>query len=178
MTDARGVTSSPWVGLRRLNLVLLLLGVVLAAGLAVLLDRDDAIARPNEAEQQAQQALEVTRAAAAEVQAFLGIDHDNVDEQAQVVLDGATGDFKQQYAEELKSLKRSARAQRSTAEATVLEVGISDLGADAATVVVAADTKVTSEATDGTSRTLPWRIQLDMVKEGDRWLTAGLQFVG
>lgn len=101
-----------------------------------------------------------------------------VEEQTEVVLEGATGEFKEQYAEELASLIRSARAQQSSAEATVLEVGIADVDASTATVSVAADTKVTSKATQGKSRTVPWRIQLDMVYEGGRWLTAGLQFVG
>lgn len=165
--------------LRRLNLVLMVLGLVLGAVLLWFVTRDgESAATTSPAEQASQQNLDVTRAAAAQVQAFLGIDHRKVDDQAQVVLDGATGEFKQQYAEELASLRRSARAQESTAEATVLEVGISDITASTATVFVAADTEVTSKATDGTSRTVPWRIQLDMVKEGDRWLTAGLQFVG
>ncbi|HXH78516.1 hypothetical protein [Nocardioides sp.] len=162
--------------LRRLNVVLMVLGLALGATVAFLVQSEESTA--TEAEQHGQRSLDVTRAATAQVQAFLGIDHGNVDAQAQVVLDGATGEFKQQYAEELDSLRRSARAQQSTAEATVLEVGISDIDATTASVFVAADTVVTSNATDGTSRTVPWRIQLDMVKEGDRWLTAGLQFVG
>lgn len=94
------------------------------------------------------------------------------------MLDGGTGDFTQQYADELDSLARSAQAQRSTAEATVLEVEMNDIDASTATVFVAADTEVTSKVTDGKARTVPWRIQLDMVKEGERWLTSGLQFVG
>lgn len=163
--------------LRRLNAVLMVLGLALGATV-VFLVRGDASTAAGEAEQHSQRSLDVTRAATAQVQAFLGIDHRNVDAQAQVVLDGATGEFKQQYAEELDSLRRSARAQGSIAEATVLEVGISDIDSSSATVFVAADTEVTSNATDGKSRTVPWRIQLDMVKEGDRWLTTGLQFVG
>ncbi|MCW2832334.1 MAG: hypothetical protein JWN68_287 [Nocardioides sp.] len=163
--------------LRRLNLVLMVLGLALVAAVAFL-QAEESTATASEAELHDQRSLDVTMAATAQVQAFLGIDHRNVDAQAQVVLDGATGEFEQQYAEELDSLRRSARAQESTAEATVLEVGISDIDATTATVIVAADTDVTSKATDGKSRTVPWRIQLDMVREGDRWLTAGLQFVG
>lgn len=167
------------MNLRRFNLVLLAVGLVLSAVLALVLSRGgEALPTETEAEQLGQRHLDVTRAAAAQVQAFLGIDHQNVDEQAQVVLDGGTGDFKQQYADELDSLARSAQAQRSTAEATVLEVGMNDIDASTATVFVAADTEVTSKVTDGKARTVPWRIQLDMVKEGERWLTFGLQFVG
>jgi len=167
------------VNLRRFNLLLLLLGLALGATLALLLTRgSEALPGQTEAEQRGQQYVDVSRAATAEVQAFLGIDHENVDEQAQTVLDGATGDFKQQYADELDSLKQSAEDQQSTAVATVLEVGISDIDSTTATVFVAANTEVTSKSTDGEARTVPWRIQLDMVKEGGRWLTSGLQFVG
>ena len=167
------------MNLRRFNLVLLAVGLVLSAVLALVLSRGgEALPTETEAEQLGPRNLNVTRAAAAQVQAFLGINHQNVDEQAQVVLDGGTGDFKQQYADELDSLARSAQAQRSTAEATVLEVGMNDIDASTATVFVAADTEVTSKVTDGKARTVPWRIQLDMVKEGERWLTSGLQFVG
>ncbi|QIK76715.1 hypothetical protein [Nocardioides piscis] len=122
--------------------------------------------------------MDVTRAATAQVQAFLGIDHETVDEQAETVLEGATGEFKEQYAEELDALAKSARDQESSAEATVLEVGIGDISPTAATVYVAANTEVTSKSTGGKPRTVPWRIQLTMAKEGERWLTSGLQFVG
>ena len=165
--------------LRRFNLALLVLGLVLGAALSGLLARGaDALPGETEAEHREQQHADVTRAAAAEVEAFLGIDHERVDEQARTVLDGATGDFEQQYADELEGLRRSARRQESTADATVLEVAISELGETEATVLVSADTEVTSKSTDGRPRTVPWRIQLDMVKEGGRWLTSGLQFVG
>ncbi len=87
-----------------------------------------------DAEPRGQEYVDVTT----QVQAFLSIDHRFVEERAQTVLDGATGEFKQQYATELDSLKKSAQAQQSTAEATVLEVGISEIDASAATVLVVA----------------------------------------
>src|SRR5688572_20390488 len=109
------------MNLRRLNLLLLLLGLALGVTLALLLTRGiEALPGETEAEQRSDQYLDVSRAATAEVQAFLGIDHTNVDQQAQAVLDGATGDFKEQYSDELDSLKQSAAAQQSKAVATVL----------------------------------------------------------
>ena len=167
------------MNLRRFNVVLLVLGLALGAALALVLTRADRT-QPGatEAEQRGEQYVDVTRAASAEVQAFLGIDHELVDAQAETVLDGATGDFKQQYADQLDTLKESARNEESTAVASVLEVGISDIDDTTATVFVAANTEVTSKSTDGEARTVPWRIRLDMVKEDGRWLTSGLEFVG
>lgn len=167
------------MNLRRYNLLLLLLGLALGATLALLPTRgSEGQSGTTAAEQREEQYVDVSRAAAAEVQAFLGIDHQNVDAQVETVLDGATGDFEQQYADGLDSLKQSARDQESTAVATVLEVGISDIDATTAKVFVAANTDVTSKSTDGEARTVPWRIRLDMVKEDGRWLTSGLEFVG
>ena len=165
--------------LRRLNAGLLALALVLGAALAVLLTRGaEALPGDTEAERASQQYVDVSRAATAQVQAFLEIDHDNVNEQTALVLEGATGEFKKQYEAELDNLKASAADQESVASAEVLEVGISDISATAATVFVAANTEVVSKATQGKPRTVPWRIQLDMVQEGGRWLTSGLQFVG
>ncbi len=167
------------MNLRRFNLVLLVLGLALGATLAVLLTRgSEALPGQTEAEQRSQLYVDVSRAATAQVQAFLGIDHDNVDAQAQTVLDGSTGDFKEQYAAEVDNIKESAREQESTAVPSVLEVGISDVDTSTATVFVAANTQVTSKATKGETKTVPWRIQLDMEKVDGRWLTSGLQFVG
>lgn len=167
------------MNLRRFNVVLLVLGLALGATLALVLTRaDQTLPGTTKAEQRGEQYVDVTRAASAEVQAFLGIDHLNVDAQAETVLEGATGDFEQQYTDQLDTLKQSARNEESTAVATVLEVGISDIDDTTATVFVAANTEVTSRSTDGEARTVPWRIQLDLVKEGGRWLTSGLRFVG
>jgi Mce-associated membrane protein len=167
------------MNLRRFNLLLLLLGIALAATLALVLTQaDQAPPGETEAEQRSRHHVDVSRAASAEVRAFLGIDHENVDEQARAVLDGATGDFKQQYADELDSIKQSARDQQSAAVATVLEVGISDIDPTTATVLVAANTEVSSKSSGGEARTVRWRIRLDMVKEGGRWLTSGLELVG
>lgn len=155
----------------RLNAGLLALVLLLGAALAALAQRDDDPVERRDAH------AEVVRAATEQVQAFLAIDHAHVDEQTDRVLAGATGEFKEQYAEQRDALRRSAQQQRSVATAEVLEVGVGEVGPATATVFVAADTEVTSKATGGKPRTVPWRIQLDLVNEGGRWLTSGLQFV-
>ncbi|UUZ59328.1 hypothetical protein [Nocardioides sp. B-3] len=74
------------MNLRRLNLVLLVLGLALGATPAVLLTRgSEALPGQTAAEQRSQLYVDVSRAATAQVQAFPGVDHDNVDAQAQAV---------------------------------------------------------------------------------------------
>lgn len=161
----------------RVNGLLAALVLALGVALGVVVTRDDAPAPPGSSSSATAEYADVTAAAAEQVTTFLDIDHATVDEQLQRVLDGATGEFKKQFAAQVDSIKAQTEEQQSVAEATILKVGISTLTPEAATVFVAANTDITSKATKGESRTVPWRIQLDLVKEGERWLTAGLQFV-
>jgi Mce-associated membrane protein len=159
----------------RINGLLAALVLALGVALGVVVTRDEAPAASTSSSTAAYD--QVTAAASEQVTAFLDIDHETVDEQLQEVLDGATGEFKEQFAAQVDSIKAQTEEQQSTAGATILKVGISTLTPESATVFVAANTDITSKATEGESRTVPWRIQLDLVKEGERWLTAGLQFV-
>jgi len=163
--------------MKRLDMVLAALVLALGVALVVVMTRDDAGGSSDSSPSASQEYADVTAAATDQVTVFLDIDHESVDEQLQAVLDGATGEFKKQYAAQVDAIKAQAEEQQSSADATILEVGISTLTPESATVFVAANTDVTSKATKGEPRTVPWRIQLDLVKEGERWLTAGLQFV-
>ncbi|UUZ59327.1 hypothetical protein [Nocardioides sp. B-3] len=88
-------------------------------------------------------------------------------------LDGATGDFKEQYAAEVDNIKESAREQESTAVPSVLEVGISAVDTSTATVFVAANTRVTSKATKGETKTVP---RADPARHGEGgWALAHLR---
>jgi Mce-associated membrane protein len=119
-----------------------------------------------------------TRAAATQVQAFLDIDHTDVDAQLDRMLEGTTADFRRQFARQVRMISAEAERRQSSADVTVLRVGLSSWTDEAATALVAADTDVTSAARGATERrTVPWRIEVDLVHDGDRWLTDGLRFV-
>lgn len=130
------------------------------------------------AEGLADQYSDIERAARAEAKAFLEVDHTRMDELTDRVLDGATGTFKKQYQSSLKSLKETAVSQESISKGSVDEVGLSDVESDAATVFVAAGSKVQNKGTNGKVEDRSWRIKLTMVKEGGRWLVSQLEFVG
>lgn len=118
------------------------------------------------------------RTASAQVQAFLDIDHTDVEAQLELVLQGTTEEFRRQFAPQLRVITAETRRRRSSADATVLRAGLDAFTDRTATVLVAADTEVTSRAGgDAQRRTVPWRIRVDLVKDGDRWLTSGLRFV-
>lgn len=170
------MTTTTW---SRLNVVLAILAMIAVATLVVLRTQgSEALPGSTPTERVEETEREVRAAATAEVTAFLEVDHQSVDEQAEAVLAGATGDFKKQYAEQLDQLRESAEQQQSVAEAEILEVGISDLTETRSSVFVAVNTEVTSKDTKGKPRTVPWRIQMTLVHEDGRWLTSDLQFVG
>lgn len=129
-------------------------------------------------EQRAQTYTDINQAARAETLAFLAIDHTKMDQLAEEVLSGATGTFKKQYSSSLKSLKEAAISQESLSKGSVEEIGLGEVDADAASVFVAASSKVRNKGTKGKTEDRSWRIKLSMVKQADRWLVAQLEFVG
>jgi Mce-associated membrane protein len=168
----------------RVNLVLAALLLVLGVVFTVLVVRDREVAGPGPAGEPggvpaaAADQDAATRAAAAQVQAFLDIDHTDVDAQLERMLTGTTEGFRRQFARQLRTISDQAERRQSSADVRLLRVGLSSWTGRAATALVAADTDVTS-TTRGTSerRTVPWRIEVDLVRQGDLWLTDGLRFV-
>jgi Mce-associated membrane protein len=166
----------------RVNLVLAALVLVLGVVFTVLVVRDrDGAASADDAEGVPSAAAEqdaASRAAAAQVQAFLDIDHTDVEAQLERMLEGTTADFRRQFARQLRTISSQAERRQSSADVELLRVGLSSWTGRTATALVAADTDVTS-TTRGASerRTVPWRIEVDLVRRGDLWLTDGLRFV-
>jgi Mce-associated membrane protein len=129
-------------------------------------------------EELARQYSDITSAARAETMAFLEVDHTKMDELTDRVLSGATGAFKKQYKASLKSLKETAVSQESISKGSVDEIGLSEVESRAATVFVAAGSKVQNKGTNGKVEDRFWRIKLSMVKQDSRWLVSQLEFVG
>ncbi|WP_246593931.1 hypothetical protein [Streptomyces auratus] len=108
---------------------------------------------------------------------FTSLDYRHYDRDSKNVLKGATGDFKKQFTTQTKELTKLVTDNKSVSEGHVLEAGIAKAGATSAQVLVVADSKVTNlAAPQGQARN--YRLQLDLVLEGGRWLTSNLEFVG
>jgi Mce-associated membrane protein len=143
----------------------LLTGIVLLAGSADSADEELTAAQQ-----------EVAAAARAEALAFLTVDHRTMDVVVERVLDGATGDFREQYESQSRRLTREATRTRATSAGEVVALGVSDLGDDSATVLVAANSTVTNTRTEQ-PQVRYYRLELGLVREDDRWLTSSLRFV-
>jgi Mce-associated membrane protein len=94
------------------------------------------------------------------------------------VLAGATGGFAKQYAAGRRDLIASTEQSLSRSRGKVLRVGVTDLAADRATVLVAADAQVSNRATRGATQPRLYRLRLTLDRVDGRWLTSDLQFVG
>ena len=129
----------------------------------------------------------VTRAARAEIIAFLDVDHRRMGALTREVLDGATGSFRRQYGANRAKLIAAARRSQARATGTVRAVGIGELGTDRAVVYVAADSVLRSKGTrtQPATRACPhqgagcrsYRFRLTMQRTAGGWKLAELGFV-
>ena len=120
---------------------------------------------------------EVAEAARAEAVAFLTVDHRDMEPLVDAVLDGATGDFAEQYASQRERLTSEAVRTEATSTGEVVALGVGDLDDDSATVLVAANSTVVNTSTDSSGQVRYYRLRLDLVREGERWLTSNVEFV-
>ncbi|MFC7263258.1 hypothetical protein [Streptomyces lutosisoli] len=108
---------------------------------------------------------------------FTSLDYRHYDRDSANVLEGATGDFRKQFAAQTEELTQLVAQNKSVSEGQVLEAGIVRSDAHSARVLVVADSKVTNTAAPkGEART--YRLQLDLVHQDGRWLTSDVEFVG
>jgi Mce-associated membrane protein len=124
-----------------------------------------------------QQRLDILAAARQSALNFTSLDYRHYDRDSANVLQGATGDFKKQFAAQTKELTQLVAQNKSVSEGQVLEAGIVRSDEHSARVLVVADSKVTNTAAPkGEART--YRLQLDLVHRAGRWLTSDVEFVG
>ena len=119
----------------------------------------------------------VSDAARAEALAFLRVDHRDMEPVVDDVLAGATGDFREEYAAGRDELVASAQRSRAISYGTVRALGIGELEADRAEVLVAADVVARNRDTGGRDERRAQRLRLVLVQRDGEWLTSRLEFV-
>lgn len=162
-----GRRTATWLGA---VLVVLIVGLVVAIG-SVLTSRGSTNERLTAAQH------EVAAAARAETLAFLTVDYRNMGPLVEAVLDGATGEFAKQYGARREELEREAVRTEATSTAEVVSLGIGDQDDGNATVLVAANSRVTNTRTGDEGEVRYYRLRLELVRDGERWLTSDVQFV-
>lgn len=155
-----------------LLLVVLTVGVVLG-GVLAWQARADRAATATEQERYA----EVVAAATEEAEAFVNIRYDDARSSLDRVAEGATGDFREQYTSSRDRVEQKIRRNRSVLDGEVLYAGVVDVDENSATVLAATSGTVTSRQTDNQPVDREFRLRLELVRQGGRWLTSDLEVV-
>ena len=116
-------------------------------------------------------------AARAETLAFTTLDYRTAKKSLDRVTDGATGEFKKEFAKQSAAIEKLTRQNKSVSKGKVVSAGVVSMDKDSARVIVVADSTVTNNST---KKPVPrhYRLQLDMQHEDGEWLTNSLEFVG
>lgn len=169
---------------RRTNIVLYVLVVLLACGVVVggvlvgqaRAERTSATRTIDPAQQDVYR--DVLASAVSQAEAFVNIDHRDLDTSIDAVREGATGAFREQYDASLDGLRRIMEQNESVMTGEVVSAGIVAADQDDATVLVSTRGTVANTETKGEEQQRNLRLQLVLVREDDQWLTSDLQFVG
>lgn len=118
----------------------------------------------------------VLAAARKEVLALTTISSRTSQDDIALLLDGATKDFRAEFAEQADNFRKALQSGEVTSTGTVTSAGISSFRDTKAEVLVAASGTVTNKASKQ-PQPRNYRLRLGMEKVGDRWLVASLEFV-
>ena len=155
-----------------LALVLLVVLVVVAAAVVLATRLGPVLAQRGTDERRTQ----VLQQAKQHAVNFTTLDFESFDEDVELVLDGSTGAFREQFRAGVDDVRELVTQNESRSVGTVREAALVSDDDDSARVLVVVDTEVTNIA----SRTpVPrhYRIQMDLTRTGDSWLVSDLTFV-
>ncbi|WP_158886732.1 hypothetical protein [Amycolatopsis anabasis] len=103
-------------------------------------------------------------------------DYQNLDKNFADVLDGATGEFKDQYTGASGTLRQLIQQAKATAKGNVIDAAVKSASADQAEVTLFVDQSVTNAATQQ-PRVDRNRVLMKLERHDDRWLVSSLQLV-
>ncbi len=109
--------------------------------------------------------------------AFVNIRYDDAQASIDQVKAGATGAFRAQYEKSTGGVIEVIRRNKSVMTGEVLWAGVVNADDSSATVIVATSGTVANTQTKDKPVARNFRLQLELVKEADAWLTSDLQFV-
>ena len=165
---ARGVTRP-----QSLLLALLGLGVVAVLAVVVLL-----AVQLRDARAEDQRREDILQSARQQGVNITTLDYRSVDRDLSRVLAQSTGTFRKEFKAGTKDLTDLVVKNKAVSKGEVLEAGVVTADSDSARVLVVADATVGNSASADQQQVRHYRMQLDMVRSGNRWLTSTLTFVG
>jgi Mce-associated membrane protein len=107
---------------------------------------------------------------------FTTLDYRTFDDDIELVLDGATGSFREEFSGGVEQVRDLVTQNESVSKGSVSEAGLVSVDDDSARVLVVADTEVSNLASPD-PQPRHYRIHMDLTRTGDRWLVSDLTFV-
>jgi Mce-associated membrane protein len=105
------------------------------------------------------------------------ISYEALDADIDQVLDSATGQFREDFAERSDNLREVLTTNKVVSEGEVLEAALVNADEDSATALVVVDATVqNTQNPEGGATT--YRMKLELERQGDQWLASMLEFVG
>jgi len=158
----------------RLSLpVTIMVGALLVLALAAAVTFGVLLSGKTATDRAGQQALATAKAYAVTVTSY---DYQNLDRNFADVLDGATGEFKDQYSGASQTLRQLIANAKATAKGSVLGAGISSASTDQVVVVVFVDQQISNAATTQ-PRIDRNRVEMTLAPRDGRWLVSKLELI-
>ena len=104
------------------------------------------------------------------------IDHRQVDQDVQRILDSSTGTFREDFAKNTQSFVDAAKKAQSTSVGTVSEAGLETAGGDEGRVLVAL-TVMTSNRGVPENQPRTWRTRVTVTDVGGDFKVAAVEFI-
>ncbi|MFP5335632.1 MAG: hypothetical protein ACLGIV_09985 [Actinomycetes bacterium] len=150
------------------------LGLVLVAALAVAALQAPGALRASATEERREAVLAQARQIAVN---FTTLDHRTFDEDVALVLDGATGAFRDEFRAGVEQTRALVTENESVSTGAVTEAAVVTVDDDSARVLLVVDSEVSNTASPQ-PQPRHYRIEMDLALTGDRWLASDLRFVG
>lgn len=129
-----------------------------------------------QAEHRQQMAAEYTAAARQTVVTLMSLDFNHAQDAVKNILDNSTGEFREDFEAQSKDFVKLAQDAKVVTEANVTAAAVDTMSDNNAVVLVAVNTQVTN-TTGANKQPRPWRVAVDMVREGDQIKLSKVEFV-
>ncbi|CRZ13352.1 tetratricopeptide repeat protein [Mycolicibacterium neworleansense] len=129
-----------------------------------------------QAEHRQQLAAEYTAAARQTVVTLMSLDFNHAQDAVKNILDNSTGEFREDFEAQSKDFVKLAQDAKVVTEASVTGAAVDTMSDTDAVVLVSVNTKVTN-TTGANKQPRPWRVAVDMVREGDQIKLSKVEFV-
>ncbi|MGV0745899.1 hypothetical protein [Mycolicibacterium sp. XJ870] len=129
-----------------------------------------------QAEHRHQLMAEYSAAARQSVVTLMSLDFNHAQDDVKRILDNSTGEFRADFEGQAEDFVKLAQDAKVVTEATANAAAVDTMTDNTATVLVAVNTSVTN--TSGAKQEpRPWRVAVDLVREGDQIKLSKVEFV-